>query len=586
MSDSTQNNRGDKVVANQGGPQYANDGNVYENTGTGTQNNASGHAHVNSGGTGNVFVGGYAGDTATTGGRIYKRKFRFSPFLLFGHAAKAHPVASLAITLIVGAGAVTGGYVLTQAKAPTPRATTLPSAATASASASTGTVIPVPAPESDGSWPQLGGGPARTGYQPGETRIGSGNVTKLTLKRTYQPTAGSDGVSAPLIANGILYVDSGGLLDAFDATGATGCVDIPTTCTALWTAPTAGFQGMTVADGKVFITDNGGVQAFDAAGTTNCSGTPKVCAALWTTSASSSTGFLPGPGSPVVVNGVLYVPGYGDGVVPSQGGAYVAAFDPAGSAGCSGTPVVCDPMWTTTGVSSGDLNDGSPAIANGVIYIASGSTLYAFDATESAACSGTPKTCASLWTATLSDGGATTVAVAGGLVYVGTEDGDLYAFNAAGTTNCSTLTTLKTCAPLWTAPVNADTLAVANGVVYAATNGTLDALDATAPGNCPGTGATRTCTLAPLWTSANSTYVDTETLTVANGVVYTTSSGGGIDAYDAAGSLSCSVSGTVKECTPLWQDVPGYTSGGSPVIADGVLFISAPGNGDVYAFSS
>ena len=588
MNDSTQNNRADRIIANQSGPQYANEGDVYANTGDGSQTNASGHAYVNSGGgSDHVFVGGRAGDIATGGSKIVRRKFRFSPFVLLGHSAKAHPIVSVVITFIVGVGAVSGGYALTHAKGATPRATPLPTASIVRPPRPTPTQVAGPVPLSDDTnWPQPGGGPARTGYQPGETRIGSGNVTELALKRTYQPTAARGGVSAPLIANGIIYVDSGGLLDAFDATGATGCVDIPTTCTPLWTAATAYYYGMTVADGDVFVTDSEGVQAFSAAGTTNCSGTPKACNALWGTSTHLSTGpgFAPGPGSPVVANGVLYVAGGGDGMVPSQGGAYVAAFDPAGSAGCSGTPVVCVPMWTTTSVTLGNSNTGSPAVANGVIYIASGSTLYAFDAAESAACSGTPKTCSPLWTGTMSGPSSTATVVVDGTVYAGTESG-LDAFGAAGSTNCSTLTTLKTCAPLWTAPVNADALAVANGVVYAATNGTLDAVDATVPANCPGTGTTRTCTLAPLWTSANSTYVYAGSLTVANGVVYTTSSDGGIDAYDAAGSLNCSVSGTVKTCTPLRDDVIGSTGGGSPAIVNGVLFVSAPGNGDVYALS-
>ena len=591
MNDSTQNNEADRVIANQSGPQYVNDGSVHENTSTGNRNNSSGHSHINSGGSGNVFAGRDAGDTATNGGKIYKRKFRASPFLYFGHAAKTHPVASLVITLVVGAGAVSG-YAVVHAKATTPEAASLRAPTPASTSAPA--VIPVPAPvpvSDDTSWPQLGGGPARTGYQPGETQIGPGNVAKLVLKRTYEPIAGGDGVSAPLIANNILYADVGNQLEAFDATGKTGCVDIPTTCSPLWTAPTSLFDGMTIADGDVFVTDGEGVQAFSAAGTTNCSGTPKLCAPLWATSTHLSTGpgFSPGPDSPVVANGVLYVAGDGDGMVPSQGGAYVAAFDPAGSAGCSGTPVVCVPMWTTAGVPESTTGGGTPAVANGVIYIANGSTLDAFDATESAACSGTPntpKTCAPLWTATLSAEDATTaVAVAGGIVYVGT-DSELYAFNAAGTANCSTATTLKTCAPLWTAPVDADALAVANGVVYAAADGTLDALAAAAPGNCPGTGATRTCTIAPLWTSEDSTSVETESVTVANGVVYVTASGGGIDAYDAAGSLGCSVSGTVKTCMPLWDHVIDAIADGSPVVVNGVLFVNYPGNGDVYAFSS
>jgi hypothetical protein len=499
-----------------------------------------------------------------------------------GHAGKqavAHPAVT-AITLVVGAGAVSGGFVLAQPKG-THKADPSP---VATVSAPAHAVVPIPPSGSDASWPQLDGGPARTGYQPGETRIGPGNVSKLALKRTYQDTA-NGAVSAPLIANGILYVDTNRLY-AFDATGATGCSDVPTTCTPLWTAPTAYFEGMTIAGGDVFVTDGEGVQAFSAAGTTNCSGTPKICAPLWTTSLNISTGprFEPGPGSPVVANGVLYVPGYGDGLVPSQGGAYVAAFDPAGSAGCSGTPTVCVPMWTTMGDPVSDGNGGSPTISDGVLYIANRSTLYAFDAAGSADCSGTPKACAPLWTAAMSGPSYPVVAVADGIVYSTTESG-LYAFSAAGTRNCSTATTAKTCAPLWTAPIiGGRALAVANGVVYNANGSTLYAFDAAAPESCPGTGTAKTCSRAPLWTSAAGPNAPIgPSLTVANGVVYITDTDGGMDAYDAAGSLNCSVSGTVKTCTPLWNYSTGYNTGGSPAIASGVLFVNV--NGDVRAFS-
>jgi hypothetical protein len=56
-------------------------------------------------------------------------------------------------------------------------------------------------------------------------------------------------------------------------------------------------------------------------------------------------------------------------------------------------------------------------------------------------------------------------------------------------------------------------------------------------------------------------------------------------AHDAAGSRNCPVSGPAKTCTPLWQHGNGFTAGGSPVIAGGVLFVNAPGNGDADAFS-
>jgi hypothetical protein len=531
---------------------------------------------------GSVNVGGnHTGDIATGGSKINKPKFRFSPLILLGHAAKqtvAHPAVT-AITLVVGAGVVSGGLVLTHPKgthkaAPSPAASTVP--------APTHAVVPIPL--SDASWPQLDGSPARTGYQPGETRIGPGNISKLALKRTYKTTADYD-VLAPLVANGILYVDSDQLLYAYDATGAIGCSDTPTTCTFLWTATTPYFQGMTVADGDVFVSSAYGVQAFDAAGTTNCSGTPKVCDPLWSTGTTANTtvGFAPGQGSPVVANGVLYVPGYENGTASRQGGAAVGAFDAAGSAGCSGTPIVCVPMWTYGEPGSG--GNGSPAIANGVLYIANGSTLYAYDATGSAGCSGTPKVCAPLWTAAMPSVPYPVVAVADGIVYVSTTSSGLYAFDAAGTANCSTRTTAKTCAPLWIAPAaGGGPLAVANGVVYVAPVGTLYAFDAVASRNCPGTGTVKTCSRAPLWTSAASQYAPAgPSLTVANGVVYVSSAYGGMDAYDAAGSLNCSVSGTGKTCAPLWDYFAGNNNEGSPAIVNGVLFDNTIGG--VRAFS-
>ena len=437
-------------------------------------------------------------------------------------------------------------------------------------------------------WPQLHYGPDRAGDQPNEVQIGSGNVGKLSQARIYPTTGGA--LSAPLIANGILYVATNQLY-AFDATGATHCSASPTTCTPLWTAQAAYFDGMAVANGKVFVTDGEGVQAYDAAGKINCtvSGGAKTCKPLWATSTLTSTGpgFTPGPGSPVVTNGILYVPGYGDGLVLSQGGAYVAAFDPAGSSGCSGSPKVCVPMWTTTGPPGGTGNAGSPTIANGVIYLANG-TLYAFDAAGSKNCPGAPKACAPLWTAaTSSNPTYSAPAVANGTVYVGSWDSKLYAFDAAGTKNCST-TTPKACTPLWTAATPSNiggTPAVGGGVVYTVSgNGTLSAFDAAGSSHCSGPVTAKACT--PLWSSAagGTGYVTSSSPAVANGVVYFSSTNGGTYGYDAAGSKHCTVSGTAKTCSPLWGAVTGFIGGGSPAVVNGVLFINVSGNATIYAY--
>jgi len=326
----------------------------------------------------------------------------------------------------------------------------------------------------------LQGGPARTGDQPDEAGIGAGNVSKLSQVRTYKTNFGS---TAPLIANGILYVATNQLY-AFDATGASNCSATPSACTPLWTAPVAYIHGMAIADGHVYVTDNEGVQAFDAAGSENCSGTPKVCAPLWT-------------------------------------GA----------------------------MSGNETNTAAPAVADGIVYVSNSMS-------------------------------------------------GLYAFDATGTTNCSTNSTGKTCAPLWNAPSAAygGAPAVANGVVYEITDsGKLAAFDATATANCPGTSTVKTCTRAPLWTSASlASGPLTASPTVANGVVYASSSNGGMYAYDAAGSLDCAVpdttnSGTlttVKACSPLWSGpATGFTGGGSPAIVNGVLYVNVPGAATVYAYS-
>ena len=44
------------------------------------------------------------------------------------------------------------------------------------------------------------------------------------------------------------------------------------------------------------------------------------------------------------------------------------AFDAAGSIGCSGMPKTCTPLWTAT---TGEDVFSSPAIANGRIYVGS-----------------------------------------------------------------------------------------------------------------------------------------------------------------------------------------------------------------------
>ncbi|HYL51372.1 MAG TPA: PQQ-binding-like beta-propeller repeat protein, partial [Acidimicrobiia bacterium] len=93
--------------------------------------------------------------------------------------------------------------------------------------------------------------------------------------------------------------------------------------------------------------------------------------------------------------------------------------------------------------------------------------------------------------------------------------------------------------------------AVANGVVYAGTDDGLYAFDAKGGTNCSGT--PKTC--APLWRSYQRNTGPGVSPAVAVGMVYFSSEGGTLEAYDAKGVTNCS--GTPKICSPLWTDNEG-----------------------------
>jgi Bacterial Ig domain/PQQ-like domain len=114
------------------------------------------------------------------------------------------------------------------------------------------------------------------------------------------------------------------------------------------------------------------------------------------------------------------------------GGGGLYAFDAAGTINCSGSPKTCAPLWTAL-IFEDRVVESSPAVANGVVYATatdffggSVTRLYAFDAAGSINCSGNPKTCQSLWVSQVG-GSFSSPAVSHGAVYVG-GDSKLYAF--------------------------------------------------------------------------------------------------------------------------------------------------------------
>jgi outer membrane protein assembly factor BamB len=380
----------------------------------------------------------------------------------------------------------------------------------------------------------FGFGPGRTNYSP-DTTITKKAIQSSSLVPKWSAALSDYNYASPAVVNGVVYIgsngdDGRGHLYAFDAAGVANCSGA--TCTPLWRATiTEGFDfsSPAVVDGVVYVnTDK--LYAFDAAGTINCSGSPKTCTPLWT---------APGGGrsSPAVADGVVYV--------GASNANRLYAFDAAGVTNCSGSPKTCAPLWTAR---TGDWST-NPAVADGKVYVASFNRLRAFDAAGVTNCTGSPTTCTPLWSAPTREF-PEDPAVANGIVYLtagdGSGEGDFdyifSAFDAAGVTNCSG--SPATCAPLWTTPTGdsaptGSAPAVAHGKVYV-TLGGLHVYDAAGVTNCTADwSGSKTC--APLWTASGA-----QDVVVADGVVYAGS------ASDAAGVINCS--GSPKFCAPLSPD--------------------------------
>jgi outer membrane protein assembly factor BamB len=155
--------------------------------------------------------------------------------------------------------------------------------------------------------------------------------------------------------------------------------------------------------------------------------------------ATGEQGFLGGfePGSSVTVAG---------GLVYQAGPIQLGAFDAEGVQNCrDATPPgarICDPVRSGA-IGSNGTPDSSPAVANGVVYVGSDDNkLYAFDADGCGAA-----TCPPLWSTSAASGDIdSSPAVANGVVYVGSDDDNLHAFDSdgCGAATCTPLRTLTT----------------------------------------------------------------------------------------------------------------------------------------------
>ncbi len=114
--------------------------------------------------------------------------------------------------------------------------------------------------------------------------------------------------------------------------------------------------------------------------------------------------------------------------------------------------------------------------------------------------------------------GASSAVTGNSEVYIGAQNGSVYAFDENGVADCTT-STPGVCTPLWSSapegtPVSSP--AAVNGVVYVGAGGTLYAYDASGITNCSGTPVV----CQPLWSSSSTGNSDMSTPSIVNGVVY------------------------------------------------------------------
>jgi hypothetical protein len=310
------------------------------------------------------------------------------------------------------------------------------------------------------------------------------------------------------------------------------------------------------------------VEAFSARGSAGCSGAPKKCRPLWT---ATTTGAVD---SIQVSNRLVYV---------TTHAGKLLVFDAGGVNGCAGTPKTCTALWSASGLAVPSGSDIPPAITPQYVYAPVGSGVSAYDATGVTGCSGAPKVCQPLWSVA---GGAP--AVDGGVLYVSllaSGSFEVRAYDAAGAQSCAG--NPKTCAPLWTGRTGivGDVLnyvtepTVANGIVWfgmqkgdeSAGGGALVGFRANGTERCSGT--PKICN--PIWHAPTLGVV--YPAAVAHNVVYALEYGysdsGSTQVYRLSAFDLSACRTTTLSCSPRWTASLAARPQGLAV-ANGLVYLS------------
>jgi outer membrane protein assembly factor BamB len=200
-------------------------------------------------------------------------------------------------------------------------------------------------------------------------------------------------------------------------------------------------------------------------------------------------------------------------------------------------------VWQYT--TGGQIPNGSPAVANGIVYLGSGDySVYALNAADGSLA----------WHYSTGSYVVSQPVVANGIVYVASDDNTVYALQGG---NGTLLWKYTTGAPISFAP------AVADGMVYvASSDGNIYALNASSG--------------SVVWQFATTAQYNGSTPSVVNGVLYMASADGNLYALNAGnGSL-------------LWKTFFGNApaDGCTAAVADGTVYLGSGDAGVFYAIDA
>lgn len=292
--------------------------------------------------------------------------------------------------------------------------------------------------------------------------------SRVTRAKLFDIAANGERITQPAYGNGLVFVPQEGGLAAHN--GTTGAL--------VWKAVLPpGVGGPVVRDGVVYVVARGNADAGLFAFSVTCGRGGATCSPLWQSRVGPTSGYIyPETSLAVTPRGVFAIIGrtlyqftLGCGAAecsPKSSLPDVDSHAPTLSNGIVYVTksdstlvvlrefcIICAPIWTGT---LSERTNRDVTVANGTVYVASSSRLYAF----APGCGGA--TCTPLWTTNLRSGGYS-VSVAAGVVYVPTVN-HLVAYPVSCYTGCP---------PLWQSGaggvysnVNYMGAAIVDGAVY------------------------------------------------------------------------------------------------------------------------